>query len=81
MKKILEKFGMHNTKPISTPLAGNFRLSSAQSLSIEAKENCMSIVPYSKCHRKLDVCHGLYPRHAYSTRLVNRFMANPRKSH
>ena len=30
LKKVLERFGMKNAKPVSTPLANHFRLSAAQ---------------------------------------------------
>ncbi|PHT33723.1 hypothetical protein CQW23_25523 [Capsicum baccatum] len=38
LKKVLERFGMKDAKPISTPLAAHFKLSTSQSPQSEKKE-------------------------------------------
>lgn len=45
--KVLERFSMQNSKPVSTPLAAHFRLSAELSPQSENEEKYMSQVPYS----------------------------------
>ena len=47
LEKVLERFGMKNAKPMSTPLASHFRLCAAQSPQLVEDEEYMVKVPYS----------------------------------
>lgn len=47
VEKVLERFGMKNYKPVSTPLAAHFRLSIALSLQSKEEKQFMSRIPYS----------------------------------
>ena len=71
---------MHNAKPISTPLAAHFRLSSALSPQSDDDIDYMSRVPYSSVVRSLMyamVC--LRPNLSYAVNAVSRYMENPDK--
>ncbi|KAL6315051.1 hypothetical protein AAG906_030898 [Vitis piasezkii] len=47
VKRMLERFKMDNAKPISTPLANHFRLSTSQCPKTDDEVNDMSKVPYA----------------------------------
>jgi ATP-binding cassette subfamily B (MDR/TAP) protein 1 len=73
---------MHNAKPVSTPLAAHFRLSTALCPESDDEIEYMSRVPYSSAVGSLMyamVCSHLDLSHALS--VVSRFMANPGKEH
>ena len=46
LEKVLKRFSMENSKPISIPLARHFRLSMTQCLQFEVERNEMDFVPY-----------------------------------
>ena len=80
--KVLRRFNMHNAKPVSTPLAAHFRLSSDLCPDSDDEIEYMSRVPYSSAVGSLMyamVCSRLDLSHALS--VVSRFMANPGKEH
>ena len=82
IEKVLHRFNMHNAKPVSTPLATHFKLSSALCPVSEDDIKYISRVPYSSavgslmytmvCSRP-DLSHGLS--------VVSTYMANPGKEH
>ena len=45
--KVLERFGMADTKPVSTPLADHFRLSLAMCPKTQEEKNYMKNIPHS----------------------------------
>jgi hypothetical protein len=45
--KVLERFGMVNTKPVSTPLADHFKLSLAMCPKTQEEQDYMKNIPYS----------------------------------
>ena len=47
IEKVLRRFNMHNAKPITTPLATHFRLSSTLCPQSDEEVDYMSRVPYS----------------------------------
>ncbi|KAH9717205.1 hypothetical protein KPL71_021739 [Citrus sinensis] len=47
VKKVLLRFGMHESKSVQTPLANHFKLSAAQCPQTDAKQEKMSRLPYS----------------------------------
>ena len=71
---------MYNAKPVSTPLAAHFRLSTALSLESDDEIEYMSRVPYSSAVDSLMyamVCSHSNLSHALS--VVSRFMVNSGK--
>ena len=73
---------MHDAKPVSTPLAAHFRLSSALCPVSDDDIEYMSRVPYTSAIGSLMyamVCSRPDLSHALS--VVSRFMANPYKEH
>ncbi|WVZ54780.1 hypothetical protein U9M48_005529 [Paspalum notatum var. saurae] len=57
IEKVLRRFNMHNAKPVSTPLAAHFRLSSDLCPRSDDDIEYMSRVPYSSAW--LSYIHGL----------------------
>jgi len=71
-------FNMAEARPVTTPLAGHFRLSSNQCPNLQEDKDEMSRVPYasvmgSLMHAMLYTRPGL----AYAVSTVSRFMSNP----
>ncbi|KAH9752684.1 hypothetical protein KPL71_014795 [Citrus sinensis] len=82
VNKILEKFGMLNCKPVSTPMAAHFRLSSQQCPSTESEQTEMLKTPYANSVGCLMYAMVLTrPDLSYAVSLVSRFMSNPGKEH
>ena len=82
IEKVLRHFNMHDAKPVSTPLAAHFRLSSALRPVSDDDFEYMSRIPYSSAVGSLMyamVCSRPDLSHALS--VVSRFMANPGKEH
>ena len=73
---------MENSKPISTPLATHFKLSTEMYPSTKEEREYMSHVPYANVVGSLMyamVCTRPDISHAIS--VVSRYMANPGKEH
>ncbi|KAG8480945.1 hypothetical protein CXB51_025615 [Gossypium anomalum] len=82
IEKLLCRFNMWSAKPVSTPLAAHFRLSSALSPQSDDEIEYMSHVPYSSAVGSLMyamVCSR--PDLSYAVSAVSRYMANPGKEH
>ncbi|KAG8499930.1 hypothetical protein CXB51_006489 [Gossypium anomalum] len=82
IEKVLCRFNMQSAKPVSTPLAAHFRLSSALSLQSDDEIEYMSHVPYSSAVGSLMyamVCSR--PDLLYAVSAVSRYMANLGKEH
>nr|CAE02229.2 OSJNBb0015C06.7 [Oryza sativa Japonica Group] len=82
IKNVLQRFNMHDTKPVSTPTALHFKSSALQCASTDEDVEYMSRVPYSSAVGSLMfgmVCSRPDLSHAMS--LVSRYMANPDKEH
>lgn len=80
--KVLDKCGMINYKPVSTPLAAHFRLSFLQCPDIDLKQSEMLKVPYASLVSCLMYVMVLTrPNFSYVVSMVSRFMANPGKEH
>lgn len=82
VQKLLRRFNMLDSKPVSTPIAGHFKLSITHSPQTEDEIKDMSRIPYSNATGSLMyamVCTR--PDLAYSASIVSRFMANPGKQH
>lgn len=82
IEKVLECFGMQNSKPVSTSLAAHFRLLAALAPQTKEEEQFMSQVPCSSAVGSIMhdmVCTRLDISQAIS--VVSRYMANPSKVH
>ena len=80
--KVLQRFNMDQSKPVSTPLAAHFKLSSKECPKTEKEVEQMSRIPYSSAVGSLMyamVCTRPDLSHAVS--VVSRFMSNPGKVH
>ncbi|WVZ61696.1 hypothetical protein U9M48_011528 [Paspalum notatum var. saurae] len=82
IEKVLRRFNMHDAKPVSTPLAAHFRLSTDLCPTSDDDIEYMSRVPYFSAVGSLMyamVCSRTDLSHALS--VVSRYMANPSKEH
>lgn len=82
IEKVLEHFHMERAKPIATPLASHFCLSSKQSPTTKIEKQEMNKVPYASVVRSLMyamVCTRTYITHVIG--VVSRILADPRKEH
>ena len=82
IEKVLDKFNMGKTKPVSFPLGSHLKLSSKQSPSSEKEKEEMRNVPYA-----LVVGSLMYamlctrPNIAHVIEVVSRFLSNHGKEH
>ena len=79
---MLERFNMAKVRPVTTLLAGHFKLSSKQCPQSLEEEEEISRVPYASAVGSLIyamVCTR--PDLAYAVCIVSRFMSNPKKQH
>ena len=82
IEKILERFNLKDCKPVSTPFASHFKLSSSQCPTNEEDKDYMSRILYSSAVGNLMyvmICTRPDLPHAVS--VVSRFMHNPDKEH
>jgi hypothetical protein len=82
VKKVLERFSMDNVKPVITPLANHFRLSTSQCPKTVEEIEDMSKVPYANavgCQIYAMVCTSLDLAQAVS--VVSKYMASPGREH
>ncbi|KAG8485910.1 hypothetical protein CXB51_020233 [Gossypium anomalum] len=79
IEKVLCRFNMQSAKPVSTPLAAYFRLSSVLSPQSDDEIEYMSHVPYSSAVGSL-MYAMVYSRPdlSYAVSAVSRYMENPR---
>ena len=73
---------MSNSKPISSPLAGHFKLSSKQCPASEKEKGEMQKIPYASAVGSLMyamVCTR--PDIAHAVGIISRFLSNPGKEH
>ena len=82
IEKVLEKFIMDKSKPVGTPLANHFTLSSEQCPVSEKEKAEMEKIPYASAVGSLMyamVCTR--PDITHAVGVVSRFMSNPGKQH
>ena len=82
IRRVIDKFGMANSKLVQTPLAPHFRLSDQLSPTTEAEKSEMVNVPYASAVGCLMYAMVLTRLDlSYAVSVVSRYMANPRKEH
>ena len=82
IERMLEMFNMKNSKLVSTPLAGHFKLSKRLYPSTKKEKGEVSIIPYSSTVGSLMysmVC--THPDISHAIGVVSRFPDNPSKAH
>jgi len=82
VEKVLDRFGMSNTKPVSTPLANHFKLSSNQCPNTDKEVADMAEVPYASvvgCLMYAMVCTR--PDLAHAVSQVSKYMSKPGRQH
>ena len=83
LRKVLKRFGMNEkSKPVSTPLAPHFKLSTSMSPKNDTKWEYMSKLPYASAIGSLMyamVCTR--PDISQAVGVVSRYMQDPGKEH
>lgn len=82
IERVLGRFNMLNSKPVTTPLGHHYKLSERQSPQKDEERAYMSKIPYASGVGSLMyamVCSR--PDLAYAVSMVSRFMANPGQEH
>ena len=82
IEKVLDRFDMAKCKPVSTPLANHFKLSSTQCPKSDEEIRDMSKVPYASavgCLMYAMVCTR--PDLAQAVSQVSKYMSNPGREH
>ena len=74
VKKVLLRFGMHESKSVQTPLANHFKLCAAQCPQTNAEQDKMASLPYSSVVGSL--MYATRPDISHAVSVVSRFMAN-----
>ena len=60
MEKVLDRFGMKEAKPVQTPIAQHFKLSSSQCPTTDKEKKSMRIDTLFKCSRMPYVLPGVH---------------------
>jgi hypothetical protein len=82
IEQVLENFGMHDCKPIGTPLDVNSKLVKLSDEEVKQYEREMNGVPYKQAVGSLMYAMiGTRPDLAYPQSVVSQFMANPGPMH
>ena len=82
VKRMLERFKMDNAKPISTPLANHFRLSTSQCPKTDDEVNDMSKVSYASAMGWLMYAMACTrPDLAHVVSVVSKFLSNMGRLH
>ena len=79
LKKVVQKFNMHEAKEVSIPLGQHFKLSVEQSPTTPEEANDMATIPYSNSVGS--IMYSSRPDLAHAISVVSRFMANPGRVH
>ena len=82
VKKLLARFKMEDSKPVTTPLSVHFQLSKSLEPTTDDDLNYMRIIPYSSAVGSIMyamVCTR--PDLAHGVRVISRFMGNTSKDH
>ena len=82
MKKVVERFRMHESKPVGTPLGNHMKLSKSQAPVSEDERRMMEATPYASGVGS--IMYGMVctrPDLTHAVSVVSRFMANPGQAH
>ncbi|KAL0453640.1 UNVERIFIED_CONTAM: Retrovirus-related Pol polyprotein from transposon TNT 1-94 [Sesamum latifolium] len=82
VEKVLDRYGMSKAKPVSTPLANHFKLSSEQCPKMDREMEDMTKVPYTSavgCLMYAMVCTR--PDLAHAVSQVCKYMSKPGRHH
>ncbi|KAG9441314.1 hypothetical protein H6P81_017168 [Aristolochia fimbriata] len=82
VKKVLERFNMHESKAVTTTLGSQFKLSKEQGAKSDEEIAHMKTVPYASAIGSLMYAMvSTRPDIAHAVGVVSRFMKNPGKEH
>lgn len=82
VKKVINRFAMGYSKPLSTPLATHFRLSKQQEPIEDVDVAYIKNIPYSSAVRSIIYAMLCFrPNLPHGIGVVSRFMGNPGKEH
>ncbi|KAG9446485.1 hypothetical protein H6P81_012613 [Aristolochia fimbriata] len=82
VKKVLERFNMHESKAVTTTLGSQFKLSKEQCAKSDEEIAHMKTVPYASAIGSLMYAMvSTRPDIAHAVGVVSRFMKNPGKEH
>jgi hypothetical protein len=82
VKKVLERFSMKNTKPVSTPLANHFCLFTSQCpKTVEETEDMSKVLYVSAVGYLMYTMVYTKPDLAHAVNVVSKYMANPRRQY
>ncbi|KAH9684612.1 DNA (cytosine-5)-methyltransferase 1B [Citrus sinensis] len=82
VKRVLTRFNMEDSKPVSTPLSAHFQLSKSLEPTTDDDFNYMREIPYSSAVGSIMyamVCTR--PDMAHAVGVISRFIGNPGKDH
>ena len=82
IKKVVERFRMHLSKPVSTPLDHHTKLSVTQALEIVEERSKMDQTPYA--NGVGSIMYGMVcskPDLAHAVSMISRFMGDPGSAH
>ena len=82
LSKVLDRFDMGASKPVTIPMPHHYKLSTSQSPRTEEDKKYMAKIPYASAVGSLMfsmICTR--PDLAYAISLVSRFMSDPGKEH
>lgn len=82
VERVLERFNMHNAKPVSTPLASHFNLSRKSCPTSQEEREDMAKIPYSSAVGSLMYAMvSTRPDIAHAVGVVSKFLSNPGRDH
>ncbi|KAH9647652.1 hypothetical protein KPL70_025267 [Citrus sinensis] len=82
LRRVLETFGMTSCKPVMTPIATHFKLSSLQCPKTEEEKLEMAKIPYANAVGCMMYAMVLTrPDISYALSVVSRYMVSPGKEH
>ncbi|KZV48074.1 hypothetical protein F511_12624 [Dorcoceras hygrometricum] len=82
ISKVLNRFSMKDSKPVTVPLGPQFRLSVSQAPKNTEEIDYMNKVPYASAVGSVMYCMVCTrPDLAHAISVISRFMANPGKEH
>ncbi|PHU02136.1 Retrovirus-related Pol polyprotein from transposon TNT 1-94 [Capsicum chinense] len=82
IEKVIHRFNVQNAKPVRTPLAAHFKLTTTLSRKTDDERDYMFRVPYSSAIGYLMYAMACSrPDLSYAVSAVSKYMANPGKEH